>query len=137
MSIPTQVGLQGFIASSPRLTFTESGMARFNARVGCERSRKEGDGSFTELNLTFHDLVVFGTTAERTNERLHRGDRVLASGYLREYTVNGSSEAREEFVALRIGHDPARTTYEVQRRQSDPPALAPAAEQASNPVIGL
>lgn len=45
--------LWGFIASDPELTFTSKGDARFAyARIGEPQSRREEDGSFTELGPT-------------------------------------------------------------------------------------
>lgn len=52
------MSLAGFIASTPQLNFTGSGVARFYARVGVEHARKEPDGSITQLDPTFHDLVL-------------------------------------------------------------------------------
>ncbi len=126
MSIPTQMSLQGFIASAPELTFTGNGVARFYARAKLEHFRKETDGSFTELPATYHDLVMFNTTAERAYARFRSGDSFVASGYINEYEVTreGKQVLREEFVARRIGHDTVRTRYDVDRsptRQSEAP----------------
>jgi single-strand DNA-binding protein len=137
MSIPTQMSLAGFIATVPDLHFSKSGAPRFHARVGCEHYRKEADGSFTKLDPTFHDLVIFNDTALTAYERFKKGDSFLASGYIHEYEVesNGRSVIRDEFVARRIGHDSQRTKYEVRRRQ-----VAPAEQPASTmppPAVGL
>jgi single-strand DNA-binding protein len=136
MSIPTQMSLAGFIASVPDLHFAKSGAPRFHARVGCEHYRKEVDGSFTKLDPTFHDLVVFNETALTAYERFQKGDSFLATGYIHEYEVesNGRSVVRDEFVARRIGHDSQRTRYEVRRRQ-----IAPAGAPAGTvpPAVGL
>ena len=65
MAIRTQESFSGFIASEPQLSQTSRGEARFYSRVGQEHDRKESDGSFTELETTFHDLVAYRATAER------------------------------------------------------------------------
>jgi single-strand DNA-binding protein len=142
MTIPTQMSLPGFIATAPQLNFTGNGVARFYARVGVEHYRKETDGSFTQLESTFHDLVCYRKTAERAYARFKVGDNFIASGYIHEYELerNGQTVAREEFVARRIGHDTARTNYDVDRtpaRQPEPPAadLPTATEPAR--VVGL
>jgi single-strand DNA-binding protein len=122
MSIPTQMSLAGFIATVPDLHFSKAGAPRFHARVGCEHFRKEVDGSFTKLDPTFHDLVIFNDTALTAYERFRKGDSFLASGYIHEYEVesNGTTVVRDEFIARRIGHDTQRTKYEVHRRQVAP-----------------
>ena len=56
--------------------------------------------------------------AEQGAERLAKGDKIVAEGYVREYRyqdANGQNIEGEEFIARRIGHDLARTRYEVDR----------------------
>lgn len=142
MTIPTQMSLQGFIAIAPRLTFTGNGTARFYARIGVEHFRKETDASYTKLESTFHDMVMFQAAAERAYARFRVGDSFVASGYIHEYELEkqGQIEAREEFVARRVGHDTARTRYDVDRspsRQPDPPGGPIAARHEPVPAVGL
>lgn len=138
MSIPTQMSLSGFIATVPELHHTKAGAPRFYVRIGCEHHRREADGSFTKLDPTFHDLVAFDQTALKAYERLRKGDSFVASGYIHEYEVDrdGRSVIREEFVARRIGHDLARTTYDVRRRDLQPPEPAPTAA-VQVPAVGM
>ena len=126
MTIPTQMSLQGFIATAPELTFTGRGHARFYCRVGIEQHRKETNGSFTKLDPVYCDLVLFDRAAERAYPRFKPGDQIVASGYIHEYQPDESkhAEVREQFVARRSGHDCARTRYVVDRTPSqlpDPP----------------
>ena len=98
MSIPTQMSLQGFIATAPELTFTGKGHPRFYSRVGIEQHRKEVDGSFTKLDPVYCDLVMFDRSAERAYPRFKPGDQIVASGYIHEYEQDrpgGRSEIRE------------------------------------------
>ncbi len=127
MAIHTQESFTGFIASEPQLTHTGTGEARFYARVGQEHYRKELDGSFTELETSFHDLVAYRATAERAHERFAKGDSFVAEGYTHpfEFERDGQTVQSEEFVAKKIGHDLARTSYDVDRR----PRTARVAEQ--------
>lgn len=129
MTIPTQMSLSGFIASNPQLTFTSNGVSRFYARIGVEHARKETNGSFTALEPSFHDLVVYRTSAERAYAQFRKGDQFVASGFIQEYDIEkeGATIRREEFVARHIGHDASRMKYEVMRRQADPPEPADAA----------
>ncbi|MEZ4588678.1 MAG: single-stranded DNA-binding protein [Gemmatimonadales bacterium] len=117
MAIHTQESLSGFIASDPQLTYTAKGDARLYARVGKEHFRKEQDGSFTQLESSFHDMVMFGRSAERAHAQLAKGDKFVAEGYVRTdtYERDGQTVEGEEFVAKKIGHDTARTRYDVDR----------------------
>ncbi|MFE4001477.1 single-stranded DNA-binding protein [Nocardioides sp. YIM B13467] len=140
MSIPTQLSLHGYIATSPELTKTRNGVHRFRARVGVEQFRKESDGTFTRLDPVHCDLVAFETTAQRAFSWFQVGDSFVASGYINEYETNlaGQPVTREEFVARRIGHDLARTNYEVVRRQPTTSKPAPpAVTEALDHAIGL
>lgn len=140
MSIPTQLSLHGYIATSPELTRSRNGVHRFRARIGVERFRKHADGSFTRLDSEYCDLVAFDTAAERAFARFRVGDSFVASGYVNEYeaTRDGQPVTREEFVARQLGHDLARTNYEVVRRQlaaSDP--APPAVTEAVDHAVGF
>ena len=135
MTIPTQNSISGFIASDPQLTFTERGDARFYAKFGKEHYRKEPDGSFTKTDTTYHDLVIFRKTAEHAHAQFAKGDKFVAEGYVREYEhadPEGEAAKAEEFVAKKIGHDLARTRYEINRapRSQSPVMTQTIAEQA-------
>jgi single-stranded DNA-binding protein len=117
MALHTQQSLSGFIASDPQQSVTENGDVRFYVRVGQPHFRREDDGGFTELDPTFHDLVTYRATAERALSRFTKGDSFVAEGYVRTFQIERDGEVvnREEFVAKKIGHDLARTNYEVDR----------------------
>ncbi|MDR5701781.1 single-stranded DNA-binding protein [Agromyces aerolatus] len=132
MALHTQQSLSGFIASDPQLTYTERGDARLYVKIGQEHYRKEPDGSFTQTETTFHDLVAFKKTAERAHVRLAKGDKFVAEGYTREYdrpTPDGEIVTAEEFVAKKLGHDLARTRYEVDRTRRQTAVAQEAAGQ--------
>lgn len=139
MAIRTQQSISGFIASEPQLNYTERGEARFYARFGQESYRREEDGSFTKLEPSFHNLVMYRATAERAYERFAKGDSFVAEGYAHDYSYERGGEqiSGEEFVAKKIGHDTARTRYDVDRtpRHQDVAAEydAPVHEQQRNP----
>ena len=80
--------MHGFIVTDPQLNFSDNGVARFYACVGVEHFRKEPDGSFTPLEPTFHDLVLFRRSAERAYDRFRKGDSFVASGYVHEYDTS-------------------------------------------------
>ncbi|GAB3034137.1 hypothetical protein GCM10027052_09650 [Parafrigoribacterium mesophilum] len=117
MAIHTQQSLSGFIASDPQLSFTAHGDARFYAKIGQEHYSRNDDGTFTQLDSTFHDLVQYRRAAERSYAAFSKGDKFIAEGYTREYDYefDGQPQHGEEFVAKKLGHDTARTTYTVDR----------------------
>lgn len=153
MAIRTQESLSGFIATDPQLTYTDRGEARFYARFGQENYRREQDGTFTKLEPDFGNLVMYRATAERAHERFTKGDQFVAEGYTHdyEYERDGQPIAGTEFVVKKIGHDTARTRYDVDRAprahaagREDPGREAPGFEspQHSNrsldaPAVGM
>jgi single-stranded DNA-binding protein len=145
MAIRTYESFSGFIATAPQLSYTANGGARFFVKFGQEHYRKEEDGTFTKQETTFHDLVAFRATAERAHARFSKGDNFVAEGYVRDYQyedAQGTLIEGSEFVARKIGHDLARTNYEVDRtrrtpapdRAFDPPATSPTA-RPSGPTL--
>ena len=117
MAIQTQQSFSGFVASDPQLTRTENGDARLYMKVGKEHYRQEQDGSFTQLETTFHHLVMFGRSANHAHDRFRKGDNFIAEG--RSNTHEYQGEQREQFIASRIGHDNNRTTYTVDRSRQE------------------
>ena len=117
MAIPTREALSGFIATDPQLTETTGGGHRFYARVGIEQFQRNEDGSFTQLESEFTNLVMFDRAAERAAEKFQKGDNFIAEGRSNVHEYQG--EQREQFIASRIGHDNNRTTYTVDRSRQE------------------
>jgi single-stranded DNA-binding protein len=87
---------------------------------GQEHFTRNPDGSFTQGETSFHDLVMFRRAAEKAAAQFAKGDKFVAEGYIHAYTMSdgdGQMFEREEFVARRIGHDNAVTNYTVNRPQ--------------------
>ncbi|GAB3129144.1 single-stranded DNA-binding protein [Glaciibacter psychrotolerans] len=139
MAIRTQESLSGFIASNPQLSFTSKGDAKFYARVGREHYIRHDDGSFTQDETSFHDLVMYRRSAERAYEQFAKADSFIAEGYIHAYSYekDGQTVAGEEFVAKRLGHDVARTIYTVDRsrRQATGVEPAPSVERAAEQSV--
>ncbi|SFS16477.1 Single-strand binding protein family protein [Microbacterium sp. cf046] len=117
MALHTQQSISGFIASEPQQSITSTGESRLYVRIGQPHFRRNEDGSFTELEPSFHDMVAYRATAERALARLAKGDSFIAEGYIHTFTVerDGQVVEAQEFVAKKLGHDLARTNYEVDR----------------------
>lgn len=141
----------GFVASNPQFTHPEGGMPRLYFKAGQEHYRPEADGTFTKLETTFHDVVAFRAAAVRGFERLAKQDYFVAQGQLDTTVDKDTGVQRTRFIASRLGHDLARTRYEVDRTprrtgigQETPahdavPFQAPEclSQARSNPAIGL
>ncbi len=95
MSIHTQESVSGFVATDPKLTTSANGNQRLYFRFGQEHFRREEDGSFTQLETSFHHLVMFGRSAELANERFTKGDNFIAVGYHRPVSYEREGQAVE------------------------------------------
>ncbi|CEI47089.1 Single-strand binding protein family [Propionibacterium freudenreichii] len=141
----------GFVASNPRFSHPDGGTPRLYFKAGQEHYRPEPDGTFTKLETTFHDVVAFRGAAVRGFEKLAKQDYFVAQGELDTYVDKDTGTQRSRFIANRLGHDLARTRYEVDRtpRRSGigqegpshdaapvPHPERPSQERA-NPAIGL
>jgi single-strand DNA-binding protein len=117
MTIDTRQAVAGFLATEPRLTYSDDGIPRFYARIGIEHSQQQPDGSFAKLEPTFHDMSAFRRAAEEGVTRFHKGDKFIATGGVHEYSYekDGRTVEAEEFIVSRFGYDLARTRYEVDR----------------------
>lgn len=113
----TRQSINGFIASEPRLSFSDEGVARLYLRIGINHFDRREDGGYDQLDPTFHDLIQFGKSAERSADMFLKGDQFIAQGRVREYTrqVEGQDRTDEQFVATRLGHDANATRYTVVR----------------------
>lgn len=129
MADSTTEPLSGYIASEPDTKRTRQGKARFFAFVGKPIYQEAPDGSRTRIGTNHLPLVAYGRVADAAAGRFARGDNFIAEGYSRPYSYEKDGQAVEgkEFVALGIGHDAARTNYEVDR------SVRPGREAASQP----
>ena len=120
-TIKTSASINGFIASEPKLGYSDEGQARLYVRIGVNHFQRLDEGGFRKLEPTFHDLIQFGREAELSADRFVKGDDFVAQGYVRDYTrqVDGVERTDEQFVAKCLMHDPnptSYTSYAVDRR---------------------
>jgi single-strand DNA-binding protein len=112
--------LAGRLATEPTLGTTQDGKPWPKFRLAVEdRARNEVTGEWEKAQTIFHDVVVFGTLAERTVGTLHTGDPVIAQGEFRFRAYEDSSgnvRTGTSFVASRLGPDILLADVRVTRR---------------------
>ncbi|MFX7620685.1 single-stranded DNA-binding protein, partial [Acinetobacter baumannii] len=89
-------------------------------------------GTMTDLEPTFHHLVLFRAAAKRAHALLVKDDSFVARGRVHPFTYerDGKTIRDEEFIAAAIGHDSLRTRYDVARsRRAGQTVEADAAER--------
>jgi single-strand DNA-binding protein len=112
--------LAGRLATEPTLGTTQDGKPWAKFRLAVEdRARNEVTGKWEKAQTIFHDVVVFGTLAERTVGTLHTGDPVIAQGEFRFRAYedsDGNTRTGTSFVASRLGPDILLADVTVIRR---------------------
>lgn len=120
---------KGRIKSEPTLGTTQKGKAAFYAKVEQRHWDYEADGTYTRLPNTYHDLVAYKGVAVRAYKQLAKNDFFIAEGRMEDYQSKTTGETKQRFVATALGHDMARTTYEVDRTPRREQAQRPATER--------
>lgn len=112
--------LAGRLATEPTLGSTQDGKPWAKFRLAVEdRARNDATGEWEKAQTIFHDVVVFGTLAERTVGTLHTGDPVIAQGEFRFRAyedAGGNTRTGTSFVASRLGPDILLADVTVTRR---------------------
>jgi single-strand DNA-binding protein len=112
--------LAGRLATEPTPFTTQDGKPWVKFRLAVEdRARNEVTGEWEKAQTIFHDVVVFGTLADRTVGTLHTGDPVIAQGEFRFRAyedAGGNIRTGTSFVASRLGPDILLADVTVTRR---------------------
>ncbi|WP_114906678.1 single-stranded DNA-binding protein [Ornithinimicrobium murale] len=151
MSTDSTTGLElkdsiyAFVASKPRLTYTENGDARLYFKAGQRHRHYDPEVGWQNQPTTFHDVVAFKGAAQFGIEHLREKDRFIAQGSLREYTNKHTGEREEQFEATRFlpatppskntgGRAPRRTLERQTPSRDAASAEAPQVDQAQRRV---
>lgn len=106
MSGLPSINVVGTLTSDPELRFTPAGAAVANFTVASnERRLNKQTGSWEDGAATFLRCSVWRQAAENVAESLHRGDRVMVTGSLRqrEYEKDGQKRTAFELDVDEVG----------------------------------
>ena len=93
----------GNLTRDPELKSLPSGVQVATFGVATNRYYTDRDGKKQE-STEFHNVVVFGRSAETSAQYLHKGSQVLVEGRLqtRSWEQDGQKKYRTEIVADRV-----------------------------------
>ena len=97
-----RIEIIGNLTKDPELRFTPNNQAVASFSVATNRRYKDQSGNWVDSPAEFHEIVVWGQMAERSNQVLHKGDRVFVSGRLQTRSweaQDGSKRYRTELIA--------------------------------------
>ena len=85
-----KVELLGRVGTEPEMKYTPGGTAITTLRLATDRRRQDGD-----TTADWHNIVVWGKSAEAVNNYVVKGNRIYVSGRLVQNTwENGDGERR-------------------------------------------
>lgn len=82
MSVPITVA--GNLTRDLDHRVTEGGRSVATARLAVNRRIPDGNGGWRDTDPTFLNVTMWGSLADHAAESLHKGDRVVVAGNLRE-----------------------------------------------------
>ena len=84
-----KVELLGRVGTDPEMSYTPGGTAVTKLRLATDRYRKDA-----EDETDWHNLVVWGATAEAVNQYVGKGQRVYVAGRLVQNSWNSDDGQR-------------------------------------------
>lgn len=116
--LPT-VHIAGNLVSDPELRFTPSGVAICSFRVAAgDRKKNATTGEWEDGDTTFLSITTWRQVAENCAETLAKGDAIMASGRLKQRTVenkDGTKTTYYDLDAEEIGASLRRATAKLTR----------------------
>lgn len=93
----------GNLTRDPELKSLPSGMQVASMSVATNHTYKDRDGK-REESVEYHNVVVFGASADNVARFLRRGSQVMVEGRLqtRSWEKDGQKQYRTEIVADRV-----------------------------------
>lgn len=122
----------GNLVHDPSMKFANSGTAICEVTVADNYKRNRD----AEEEVTYIDVVLFGSLAENIADSLHKGDRVIFDGRLQQQnweTKEGDKRSKLKVIADNFGPDlrfhVANVTKARQRGENQPTPRATSAEE--------
>ena len=84
-----RVELLGRVGTDPEMRYTPGGTAVTNLRLATDRYHRDG-----EDETDWHNVVIWGKTAEAVNEYVVRGQRIYIAGRLAHRSWEGNDGQR-------------------------------------------
>ncbi len=107
-----KVILLGNLTRDPEVRYTPTGSAVAGFALAVNRKYKQGEE--TKEEVSYIDIVVFGTQAENCGKYLHKGDAALIEGRLQqrrwEDKDSGQKRSKVEVAAQTVNFMPRKSS---------------------------
>lgn len=128
----------GNLTRDPELRALPSGGAVASFALATNRIYKKGDGSRAE-ETTFHNIIVFGKTAEACSAHLRKGSSAYVEGRIqtRSWDKDGTKQYRTEIVAENVQFGPRRDVAPEEDVDQRPPSERATTDQPEAKSEGI
>ncbi len=137
MSAGNNVTLIGNVTRDPELRFTPSGQGVASFGIAVNRKWQNRQTNEWEEQVSFFDVVAWGTLGENVAEACQKGDRVIVVGRLEQRsweTESGDKRSKVEIVADEIGPSLRWATATVSKNERRETAGGQAAKRDRQPA---
>lgn len=122
MALPT-ITAQGNLVFEPDFQVTASGLSRCKLRIACNDRKKAQDGTWSDGDTNYFDIVLFGGVAESAADTLKKGQPILVIGkckIVKYEDKNGVERTSVEITANEIAAVVKASKAKATAPESDP-----------------
>jgi single-strand DNA-binding protein len=122
MALPT-ITAQGNLVFDPDFTVTASGISRCKLRIACNERKKSDNGTWSDGETSFFDVVLWRGLAEAAGDAFKKGQPILVVGKVRVSKYedkNGVERTAVEITADEIAAVVKANKAKETTSESDP-----------------
>jgi single-strand DNA-binding protein len=113
------VTIAGNAVREPELRFSQGGLSIASFGIAYSTRKKGDNGQWEDGETSFFDVTCFGQLADNVAESIHKGDRVIVTGTLKqrswEAKDSGEKRSKVEIIADEVGPSLKWATTVVER----------------------
>ena len=122
MALPT-ITATGNLVFEPDFQVTQSGVSRCKMRIACNERRKNQDGTWSDGETSYFDIVLWRGLAEAAADTFKKGQPILVVGkckVVKYEDKNGVERTTVEITADEIAAVVKASKAKVTATESDP-----------------
>jgi single-strand DNA-binding protein len=122
MALPT-ITATGNLVFEPDFQVTQSGVSRCKMRIACNERRKNQDGTWSDGETSYFDIVLWRGLAEAAADQFKKGQPILVVGkckVVKYEDKNGVERTTVEITADEIAAVVKASKAKVTAPESDP-----------------
>jgi single-strand DNA-binding protein len=122
MALPT-ITAQGNLVFEPDFQVTQSGVSRCKMRIACNERRKNQDGTWSDGETSYFDIVLWRGLAEAAADTFKKGQPILVVGkckVVKYEDKNGVERTTVEITADEVAAVVKASKAKAVAPESDP-----------------